>query len=340
MELRRLGRTGVQVSTLALGTMMFGARGNPDRAACVRMVRRALDAGVNLVDTADVYSEGESEEVVGEALADPAVRDHVVLATKFFNPMGDDPNSRGGSRRWIRRAVEDSLRRLRTDRIDLYQMHRPDPNTDLDETLGALTDLVREGKVLTIGCSTFPAETLVEARGIAERRGYVPFASEQPPYSIMVRGIEQAVLPTCARLGMGVLVWSPLNAGWLSGKYHRGERPATDTRGYKFPQFVDVTDERKHDAVEQLGTIARKAGLDLVTMALAWTLEHPAVTSTIIGPRTPEQLEGNLAAAGLRLDPEVLDAIDEIVPPGVNVNPADSGWENPALDPAARRRQS
>jgi aryl-alcohol dehydrogenase-like predicted oxidoreductase len=335
---RTLGRTGIEVSTLCLGTMMFGSMGNRDRDECVGMIHRAIDAGINFVDTADVYSQGESERIVGKALKDPSVRDRVVLATKFSNPMGDDPNRRGGSRRWIRRAVDESLRRLGTDRIDLYQMHRLDPATHLDETLGALSDVVREGKVLAIGCSTYPAEWIVEADRVAQVRGHVPFATEQPPYSILTRGIERAVLPTCRRLGMGVLVWAPLNAGWLAGKYRRGEAPPSDTRGARFPAFVDVTDERKHDAVEQLTAIATEAGLDLTTMALAWTLAHPAVTSTIIGPRTPDQLEGNLRALGVTLDADVLDAIDEIVPPGITIDARNEGWQNPALERSTRRR--
>jgi aryl-alcohol dehydrogenase-like predicted oxidoreductase len=338
VTMRTLGRTGVQVSTLCLGTMMYGPMGNTDEDACVRMTHRALDAGINFVDTADIYSSGVSERIVGKALREPSRRDAVVLATKFFNPMGEDPNRRGGSRRWIRRAVDESLQRLGTDRIDLYQMHRPDFSTDLDETLGALSDLVREGKVLAIGCSTYPAEWIVEADRVARDRGHIPFSTEQPPYSILTRGIERAVLPTCARLGMGVLVWGPLNGGWLAGKYRRGEAPPADTRGSKFPAFVDITDDRKHDAVERLTAIASGAGLDLTTIALAWTLAHPAVTSTIIGPRTPEQLEGNLAAIGVELSDDVLDAIDAVVAPGITVDPRNDGWDNPALARAARRR--
>jgi aryl-alcohol dehydrogenase-like predicted oxidoreductase len=337
---RTLGRTGVEVSTLCLGTMMFGAMGNTDHDECVRMVHQSLDAGINFVDTADIYSQGESEVIVGKALADPARRDNVVLATKFFNPMGDDRNRRGGSRRWIRQAVEESLTRLGTDRIDLYQMHRADYATHLDETLGALSDLVHEGKVLAIGCSTYPAEWIVEADRVAQVRGHIPFATEQPPYSILTRGIEKAVLPTCRRLGMGVLVWGPLNGGWLAGKYRKGEAPPADTRGAKFPAFVDVSDERKHDAVEKLAAIADQAGLDLTTMALAWSLAHPAVTSTIIGPRTPAQLEGNLAAMGVALPADVLDAIDAVVAPGTNLDPRNEGWQNPDLEPAARRRNA
>lgn len=335
---RVLGRTGIEVSTLCLGTMMFGPLGNDDRDGCVAMIHRAIDAGIDFIDTADMYSQGESERIVGAALKDPGVRDRVVLATKFWNPMGEGPHQRGASRRWIRRAVEDSLRRLGTDRIDLYQMHRPDFDTSLDETLGALSDLVREGKVLAIGCSTFPAEWIVEAHRVAMDRGHVPFATEQPPYSILTRGIEAAVLPTCRRLDMGVLVWSPLDGGWLAGKYTRGESPPADTRGARAPMFVDVTDERKFDAVERLQAIADQAGLTLTAMALAWTLQHPAVTATIIGPRTPEQLEGNLAAIGVSLDDDVLDAIDEVVAPGTNVDPRNAGWSNPALDRSARRR--
>jgi aryl-alcohol dehydrogenase-like predicted oxidoreductase len=216
MKRRILGGTGISVSEYALGTMMLGAWGNTDHDDCVRIVHRALDAGINFVDTADVYAAGESEEIVGKALK--GRRDDVVLATKFFNSMGPDANHGGNSRRWIIRAVEDSLRRLGTDHIDLYQVHRPDPATDIDETLGALSDLVRSGKVRAVGCSTFPAEQLVEAQWTAERRGHVRLRTEQPPYSMLARGAEAAVLPTAQRYGMGVLTWGPLSAGWLSGR--------------------------------------------------------------------------------------------------------------------------
>src|SRR5689334_16598672 len=219
MEFRPLGRTGVQVSPLCLGTMLFGAWGNPDHDDSIRIIHRALDAGINFVDTADVYAAGESEEIVGRALE--GRRDDIVLATKFHGSMGDDPNRKGSSRRWIVREVEDSLRRLRTDWIDLYQVHRPEPDTDVDETLGALTDLVRAGKIRYFGSSTFPAHAIVEAQWVAERRGRERFVTKQPPYSILVRGIEGDVLPVCQQYGIGVLTWSPLAGGWLSGKYRK-----------------------------------------------------------------------------------------------------------------------
>jgi len=323
---RTLGRTGMQVSTLCLGTMMFGSWGNPDQSECTSMVDIALEAGINFVDTADIYDRGRSEEILGLALK--GRRDDVVLATKVFNAMGEDVNARGGSRRWIRRAVEDSLRRLQTDRIDLYQLHRHDEHTDLDETLGALSDLVHEGKVLAVGSSTFPAEWIVEAAWVAERRGRERLSTEQPPYSILARGIEPAVLPTCQRHGLGVLVWSPLNGGWLTGKYRRGQERPADSRAANHPDHFRAggeVAERKFDAVEALLALAGDLGRPLPHVALAFTLAHPAVTSTIVGPRTPTQLRDLIGAEELDLEQAVLARIDEIVPPGVNLDPQDAG---------------
>ena len=325
----------MQVSALALGTMMFGAWGNPDAEQCARMVDIALDGGINLFDTADIYDAGRSEEILGEALGHR--RDEVILATKFGNPMGEDPNQRGGSRRWIRRAVEDSLRRLQTDRIDLFQMHRPDPATPFDETLDALDDLVRDGKVLAVGTSCFPAELLVEAQWIAASRSLVRPRTEQPPYSIMARGVERAVLPTCRRHEVGVLVWAPLNGGWLTGKYRRDQPPPSASRAERQPDHFDHrTDWRsvKLGLVEQLAAIAADAGVSLTALALGFVLAHPAVSSALIGPRTPEQLTDLLAAAEVRLAADVLAAIDAIVEPGTDVNPADSGYTPPTLDRA------
>jgi aryl-alcohol dehydrogenase (NADP+) len=336
MEYRTLGRTGITVSRLGLGTMVLGAWGNTDHEACERIVHRALDAGVNLVDTADVYAFGESEEIVGRALA--GRRDDVVLATKFHNPMGADPNRRGNSRRWIRAAVDDSLRRLRTDRIDLYQVHRPDPATDLAETVDALTDLVRAGKILAWGTSTFPAEEIVEACWVADRRGLLAPHTEQPPYSILARGIERDVLPTCARHGLGVLVWSPLAGGWLSGKYRRGEAAPADSRAATNPDHFDVDNAAKYDATERLAVIAADAGLTPTQLALSWAVEHPAVTAALIGPRTESQLDDLLTAADTTLDAGVLDAIDAVVAPGVDLNPADRGYTPPGLAAVRRRR--
>jgi aryl-alcohol dehydrogenase-like predicted oxidoreductase len=340
MEHRTLGRTGVRVSPLCLGAMMFGAWGNRDHDDAVRIIHRALDAGINVIDTADVYARGESEEIVGKALAGGR-RDDVVLATKVHGTMGDDPNRRGNSRRWIMRAVEDSLRRLRTDRIDLYQVHRPEQDTDVEETLGALTDLVRQGKVRSIGSSTFPASQIVEAQWAAERRGLERFRCEQPPYSLLARAVEADVLPTCARHGMGVIPWSPLGGGWLSGRWRIGAEPPQSTRAERLPRRFDLSipaNQRKLEAVEGFARLAEEAGLTLVQLALAFAMRHPAVTAPIIGPRTMEHLESQLAALEVTLTGDVLDRIDEIVPPGVNVNPEDAGWQNPALTPAARRR--
>jgi aryl-alcohol dehydrogenase-like predicted oxidoreductase len=337
MEMRTLGTTGVRVSRFALGTMVLGAWGNTDHASCVRIVHRALDAGINLVDTADVYAFGESEEIVGEALA--GRRDEVVLATKFHNPMDDDPNHRGNSRRWIVQAVEDSLRRLRTDRIDLYQIHRPDPTTDVAETVDALTDLVRAGKILAWGTSTFPAEELVEVCWTAQRRRVAGPHSEQPPYSVFCRGIERDVLPVCARYGIGVLVWSPLSGGWLTGKYRRGEAAPADSRAVTNPDHFDGGNDVKLTAVERLAAVADAAGLSLTQLALGWATEHPAVSSALIGPRTEDQLDELLSAGEVVLDADTLDAVDGIVAPGTDLNPADRGWSPPGLEVGARRRQ-
>jgi aryl-alcohol dehydrogenase-like predicted oxidoreductase len=342
MELRPLGRTGVQVSELCLGAMMFGAWGEPDHDESIRIIHAALDAGINFVDTADVYSRGESEEIVGKALAGGR-RDNVVLATKVHGSMGDDPNQRGNSRRWIMAEVENSLRRLGTDWIDLYQIHRPEPHTDIDETLGALTDLVRQGKVRYIGSSTFPAEAIVEAQWTAERRGRERFVCEQPPYSLLARGIEADVLPTCERYGIGVIPWSPLGGGWLSGRYRRGAEASESRRAQMLPQRFDMSvpeNQRKLEATYELTDLADEAGLTLIQLALAFVMEHPAVTAPIIGPRTMDHLDGQLAAADAKLSADVLDRIDEIVPPGMNLNPADAGWSPPALDHARFRRRS
>ena len=339
MNYRSLGSTGVQVSPLCLGAMMFGAWGNPDHDDGIAIIRRALDAGINFIDTADVYSRGESEEIVGKALA--GRRDDVVLATRVHGTMGDDPNQFGNSRRWIIREVEDSLRRLKTDWIDLYQIHRPEPDTDIDETLGALSDLVRQGKVRYIGSSTFPPSAIVEAQWVARDRGRERFVCEQPPYSMLTRAIETDVLPTCRRYGMGVIPWSPLGGGWLSGKWRKGADAPDSTRAQRLPARYDLSDpanQRKLDAADALGKLADEAALTLIQLALAFVINHPAVTAAIIGPRTMEQLESQLGADEVELDPALLDRIDEIVPPGTNINPVDAGWQNPALEPEARRR--
>ena len=340
MEMRQLGRTGVSVSPLCLGAMMFGAIGNTDHDDSIRIIHRALDAGINFIDTADVYSQGESEEIVGKALK--GRRDDVVLATKVHGPMGDDPNHQGNSRRWIIQEVENSLRRLQTDRIDLYQIHRPRPEIDIDETLGALSDLVHQGKVMNIGCSTFQGSQIVEAHWCSERRGHVHFKTEQPPYSILVRGIESEVLPVCERYGMGVIPWSPLAGGYLSGRWRRGGEQLSSKRVGILPKLFDPNlpeNQRKLEAVYALTDLADEAGLSLIELALAFVIRHPAVTAAIIGPRTMEHLESQLTSVDVTLTDDVLDRIDEIVPPGLNINPDDGGWpQNPWLQPGARRR--
>ena len=340
MELRPLGRTGTMVSPLCLGAMMFGAWGNTDHDESIRIIHRALDAGINFIDTADVYARGESEEIVGKALA--GRRDGVILATKVHGTMGDSLNERGNSRRWIIKEVDASLRRLGTDWIDLYQIHRPEPGTDIDETLGALTDLVRAGKVRYIGSSTFPAHEIVEAQWVAERRGRERFVCEQPPYSLLVRGIERDVLPVCEQYGMGVIPWSPLAGGWLSGGYRKGRDLPQSTRATRIPARFDMSlpdNQRKFEAADALGALADEAGISLAHMALAFVVNHPAVTAAIVGPRTMEQLESHLGAQDIVLDAALLDRIDEIVPPGTIFNAADAGYTPPPLEDAALRRR-
>jgi aryl-alcohol dehydrogenase-like predicted oxidoreductase len=354
MRYRGLGGTGIQVSPLCLGAMMFGAWGERDHDASISIIHRALDAGINFIDTADVYSQGESEIIVGNALPG-ARRDEVVLATKFQGQMGipvdsplghpgGDPNMRGNSRRWIVREVENSLRRLGTDRIDLYQVHRPDPDTDVEETLSALNDLQHDGKILAFGCSTFPAHQIVEAAWIAQRRGLGRFATEQPPYSLLARGVEADLLPVAQRYGMGVLPWSPLAGGWLTGGYRKNQELPTSRRGSRTPARYDMSDpanQRKLDATEAFARLAEQAGISLIHLALAFVLRHPAVTAPIIGPRTMQHLESQLGAEDITLSTDVLDEIDRIVAPGTTLARFDEGYLPPALtDPSLRRRRT
>jgi aryl-alcohol dehydrogenase-like predicted oxidoreductase len=341
MTTRVLGSTGVRVSPFCLGAMMFGSTwGNPDHDEGVAIIQRALDAGINFVDTADVYSEGESEVIVGKALA-AGRRANVVLATKANGAMGKDVNQRGNSRRWLIRECEASLRRLGTDYIDLYQIHRPDSDTDIDETLGALSDLIRAGKILYAGSSTFPADQIVEAQWAAQRRGRERFVCEQPPYSILVRGVEAAVLPACQRHQMGVITWGPLGSGWLSGRYRLEADLPASRRSTRLPQRFDMSlpgNQAKLAAADKLAKLAAEAGMSLIHLALGFVVSHPAVTSAILGPRTMEHLESQLGAPE-SLPADLLDRIDEIVAPGVNLNPSDASYVPPALtDPALRRR--
>ena len=342
MQYRTLGRTGIKVSPYCLGAMMFGAAGNPDHDDSIRIIHKALDAGINFIDTADIYSRGESEEIVGKALK--GRRDSVVVATKARMAMGHDtggaapadPNRQGASRRWLVRALDDSLRRLQTDHVDLFQIHRPDPDTDIEETLSALTDLVRAGKVRAIGTSSLPASDLVEAQWIAERRGLQRFRTEQPPYSILNRGIEREVLPVCQRYGTGTLVWSPLAGGLLTGRYRKGQQADTYRSRYGFHH---LTDERRLDAVEQLIPLAQDNGMSLTHMAMAFAIAHPGVTSAIIGPRTMDHLDDTLAGAKTALTDEILDRIDEIVPPGTDIGTLDMAYNPPAIEESRLRRR-
>jgi aryl-alcohol dehydrogenase-like predicted oxidoreductase len=348
MRFRLLGDTGVLVSTYSLGSAMFGTWGNGDKGECTRIIHRAVDAGVNLLDTADVYSDGLAEEIIGSAIQ--GRRDELIIATKFHARMGAGPNDRGNSRLWIMRAVEASLRRLATDHIDLYQVHRPQPETAIDETLQALSDLVTQGKVRYIGSTTFQAWQIVEAQAASQRLRCARFVCEQLPYSVMVRSVERDVLAVAPRYRMGVIVWSPLAGGWLTGKYNSlaaapaGSRAARSreyrTRGGRMEERYTLTSTANADkfrAVDELTVIAKQAGLPLLRLALAFTLAHPAVTSCIIGPRTLGQLDEILADTDTVLDDATLDAIDQVVPPGAVINPADLGWDPPWLAPAARR---
>lgn len=338
MDYRLLGRTGVEVSPLCLGTMMFGAWGNQDVDDSIRIIRHALEAGINFVDTADVYSAGGSEEIVGKALK--GRRDDVVLATKFFMPMGEGPDQSGGSRKWIMQEVDNSLRRLGTDYLDLYQVHRPSAVMDVEETLGAFTDLVRQGKVRYIGSSSYSGSQIVEAQVASRDRHLARFVTEQPPYSILVRGIEEDVLPTTQRYGMGTLTYSPLAGGWLSGKWRKDAAPTPTSAARPNARFdmKSVANQQKLEVVDALAQVADEAGITLIQLAIAFVINHPGVTSAIIGPRTMEQLVSQLPAADVTLTAEILDRIDELVAPGVTINPDDNSYGATELTATARRR--
>ncbi len=348
MDYRNLGHTGMYVSPLCLGAMMFGAWGEPDHDVSTGIIHRALDAGINFIDTADVYAQGESETIVGKALQ--GRRDDVILATKFHGPMdvamgapGGNPNQRGNSRRWIITEVEDSLRRLQTDWIDLYQVHRPDTGTDDDETIAALTDLQRAGKIRAFGSSTFPAYRMVEDQWLSERRGLGRFVTEQPPYSLLDRGIERDVLPVAERYHLGVIPWSPLAGGWLTGRFRKGQDAPQTNRAKRMPDRFDLskpTNQAKLDAVEEFALLAEETGVSLVHLALAFVLQHPGVTAPIIGPRTAEQLDSQLGAVDVRLTTEVLDRIDEIVAPGRTVSDENPYGSDALSDPFLRRRRT
>ena len=333
MQYRTLGKTGIKVSPYALGAMMFGRVGNPDHEDSIRIIHKALDAGINVIDTADAYSRGESEEIVGQAIA--GRRDELVIATKFGLPMGNDPNQRGASRRWIMHAVEGSLRRLGTDYIDVFQLHVADPTTPLEETLSALSDLVRAGKIRAYGTSKLAATELVEAQWIAERRGFEPPSTEQPPYSILDRSIERDVLPVAQKHDLGVLVWSPMAQGLLTGRIRKGQ--PTDL--HRMTMFTHMRDERRLDAVEQIIPVAEQAGLTMTHLAIAFAVAHPGVTSAIIGPRTMDQLDDLLAGIDVTLSDDILDQLDEIVPPGTDVGHLDMAYQQPALQQADLRRR-
>ncbi|MCX4912294.1 aldo/keto reductase [Streptomyces sp. NBC_00687] len=339
MQYRTLGRTGVQVSSLALGAMNFGRIGRTTQDEATAVVDAALEGGINLIDTADMYGGGESEEMVGKAIA--GRRDDIVLATKAGLPMGDDPNRRGSSRRWLVTELDNSLRRLGVDHVDLYQIHRWDPETSDEETLSALTDLQRAGKIRYFGSSTFPAHRVVQAQWAAREHRLGRYVTEQPSYSILQRGVEAHVLPVTEEYGLGVLVWSPLASGWLSGAVRAG-REITTSRSAAMPQRFDLSvpsNRARLDAVERLAVVADEAGLTLIQLALGFVTAHPAVTSALVGPRTTDHLHAQLAAADTVLSADVLDAIDAIVAPGTDLAAHEKFDTPPALlDPALRRR--
>jgi aryl-alcohol dehydrogenase-like predicted oxidoreductase len=331
----------MQVSTLCLGSMMLGAWGNPDHQEGARIIHRALAAGINFIDTADVYSAGESEEIVGKALAG-GPRDDVILATKAYHPMGADVNRRGNSRRWLMRAVEDSLRRLRTDWVDLFYVHRLDPTCGMDDTLASLSALMDAGKIRSFGCSSFPAHEIVDSQWTALVRGRERFVCEQPEYSILVRTAEAEILPVCRKHGMGVVSWSPLAAGWLTGRYRRGSGAPTPKRAVLKPARFDLAlphNQAKLDVVERLSALADETGMSLIHLAIAFVMQHPAITAPIIGPRTMEQLESQLGAAEVLLTDDLLDRIDEIVPPGSAINAGEQDWRPASLQLASERRR-
>lgn len=337
---RRLGRTGVIVSSLTLGTMNFG-RWATERES-TKIIHAALDAGINVVDTADVYGNGESEEIVGRALrASTVPRDDLFLATKFNMQMGDNALHAGNSRRWITQAVENSLRRLGTDHLDLYQAHRPDPHTDLLETLQSLDALVRCGKIRYYGTSVFPAQQLVEAQWLAEKHGLIAPHTEQLPYALLIRGAEREVFPTARKYGVGVLSYGPLAAGWLSGKYRLEGQQPDSARADLIPGRFDVSldrNQRKLVAADALARLAEDHGLTLVELSVAFALNHPAVSSVIIGPRTQAHLDAYLNSAAVELSEDVLDRIDQIVGPGTQFLERDSGRDTPSLQPDQLRR--
>ncbi|EYT80827.1 aldo/keto reductase [Streptomyces sp. Tu 6176] len=339
MQYRTLGRTGVQVSTLALGAMNFGRIGRTTQEEATALVDTALDAGINLIDTADMYGTGESEEMVGRAIA--GRRDDIVLATKAGLPMSEERNHRGASRRWLVTALDASLRRLGVDHVDLYQIHRWDPATGDEETLSALTDLQRAGKIRAFGSSTFPAHRIVQARWAAREHRLSGYATEQPGYSLLQRGAEAHVLPVTQEYGMGVLVWSPLASGWLSGAV-RADRDLTNHRARILPERFDLTvpaNRARMDAVERLAKVADDAGLTMIQLALGFVTAHPAVTCALIGPRTLDHLRAQLAAADTVLPADVLDAVDGIVAPGTDLAPQEKFDTPPALLDAALRRR-
>jgi aryl-alcohol dehydrogenase-like predicted oxidoreductase len=339
MKYRPLGRTGVQISALALGAMNFGAIGHTTQDEATAIIDAALGAGINVIDTADVYGYGDSEEMVGRAIA--GRRDDIVLATKAGLPMGDERNHLGGSRRWLATALDDSLRRLGVDHVDLYQIHRWDPAVSDEETLSALTDLQRAGKIRYIGSSTFPAYRIVQAQWASHEHRLARYMTEQPSYSILQRGVETHVLPVTEEYGMGVLAWSPLASGWLTGAIRAHQEVRTHRSGV-MPQRFDVSlpaNRARLDAVERLAKVADEADLTLIQLALGFVIAHPAVTSAIIGPRTLDHLHSQLAAAETVLSSDVLDAIDEIVAPGTDLAAHEKNDAPPALLQRSFRRR-
>ncbi|MDA0271257.1 MAG: aldo/keto reductase [Chloroflexi bacterium] len=309
MEYRNLGNSGLQVSIVGLGTNNFGMRMDAPRAADV--VHACLDQGINLFDTADIYGgRGKSEEFLGQALK--GRRNEAIVATKFAGPMGEGPMRAGGSRRYIMQAVEDSLRRLETDYIDLFQMHFPDPNTPLEETMDALNDLVHSGKVRYIGCSNYSGWQIAHSQWIAKTAGLTPFISAQNQYSLLDRRVEAEIMPASAKFGLGILPFFPLASGLLTGKYKRGEAAPEGARLSAGPQADRMLTEQNFDTVEKLDAFAQDRGHSLLELAFSWLATQPEIGSVIAGATRPEQVAANAAAASWRLTAEEMADVDRL----------------------------
>ena len=315
MEYRILGRSGVKVAPLCLGTDNFA---NPTpKEESISIINRALDAGINLIDTSNTYAEGECERIIGETLAENGRRHQVLFATKAYYPVGPGPNDQGNSRLHLMKACEDSLNRLKTDRIDLYQLHRPSFEIPIDETLSALTDLVRQGKVRYIGSSTAPAWKVMEAILVSELKGYARFISEQPPFNLLDRRIENELVPMCQAYNLGILPWSPLAMGVLTGRYTDADTFPPDSRAkLRGSIYAERVTAPGIEVGRKFVQLANEHGIQPAQLAVLWVKDQPGITAPLIGPRTLEQLEQFLPVMDMKLDQSLRSACDSLVPPG------------------------